>query len=127
MIRIQIVNKIISLYMELKVRSHIICNLLLIRNSIYIRMKNYIYQREVLNFTILKHRTCKMKLSLAITSNTVSFTFSLLLHHCYHHPTLSYSHLLSQLCFGTAPLLCSVCVLTFGVLPSLQLFLHSAF
>ena len=61
-----------------------------------------------------------------LTSNTVSFTSSLLLHHCYHHTTLSISHR-SRLCFGTAELLCSVCVLTFGVLPSLQLFFDSAF
>ena len=39
--------KIINLYMELKVRSHIICNLLLIRNSIYIKMKYYFYKKEV--------------------------------------------------------------------------------
>ena len=64
---------------------------------------------------------------IAFTINIASFPFSLLLHHCYHHITLSYSYLLSRLCFCTASLLCSLCVLTFGVLPSLQLFLDSAF
>ena len=52
------------------------------------------------NFTILKHRTCKLKLFIALTGKTVSFTFSLFLHHCYHHKTLSYSHLLFSLVFS---------------------------
>ena len=33
----------ISLYLELKVRSHSICNLPFIKNNIYIKMKYYFY------------------------------------------------------------------------------------
>ena len=36
--------------MELKVRSHSICNLPLIRNSIYIKMKYYFYWKDVQKF-----------------------------------------------------------------------------
>ena len=52
------------------------------------------------NFTILKHRTCTLKLSIALTGKTVSFTFNLFLHHSYHHKTLSNSHLPFSLVFS---------------------------
>ena len=44
-----------------------------------------------------------MKLFIALTSKTVSFTFCLFLHHCYHHTTFSYSHLLSRLLYWYRP------------------------
>ena len=92
----------ICLYMELKVRSHSICNLPLIRNSICIKIKYYFFKKKYKNFTILNNWTCKFKLKLfiALTSKILSFTCNLFLHHCYHHKTLSYSHLLFSLVFS---------------------------
>ena len=66
------------------------------------------------NFTILKHRTCKLKLFIALTGKTVSFTFSLFLHHCYHHETLSYSHLLFSLVFSCIIFTLSLTVICAG-------------
>ena len=91
-------------------------------------MKYYFYKKEVKkfhNFTLnLQNKAVPF---LALTSNPVSFTFSLLLHHWYNHTTLSYSHLLSALFwYRPTSTVCSVFVLTFGILPSLQLFLDSA-
>ena len=66
------------------------------------------------NFTILKHRTCKLKWFFALTGDTVSFTFSLFLHHCYHHKTLSYSHLAFPLVFSCIIFTLSLTVICAG-------------
>ena len=65
-------------------------------------IKVLFFKKKYKNYTILNHRNCKLKLFKALNSNTVFFTFSLFLHHYYHHKTLSYSqsHLLFSLVFS---------------------------